>query len=64
MKKRKSLKRFLSERTEQLPKTRFAEIIRMAAEAKDIVSLGPGEPDFDTPRPIIDFAKKKLDEIN
>jgi aminotransferase len=62
MKKRKSLKRFLSERTDQLPKTRFAEIIRMAAEAKDIVSLGPGEPDFDTPKPIIEFAKKKLDE--
>jgi len=52
----------ISERYIHLPSSEFAEIMRLAAEGKDIISLGPGEPDFTTPKHIIDFAKKKLDE--
>lgn len=52
----------ISERYFQLPSSEFAEIMRLAEEKKDIISLGPGEPDFTTPKHIIDFAKKKLDE--
>lgn len=52
----------ISERYFYLPDSEFTEIMRMAGEKKDIISLGPGEPDFTTPRHIIDFAKKKLDE--
>ena len=52
----------ISERYVYLPGSEFAEIMRLATEGKDIISLGPGEPDFTTPQHIIDFAKKKLDE--
>jgi aspartate aminotransferase len=33
----------------------------MKAEGKDVISFGAGEPDFNTPLPIIDAAKKALD---
>ncbi|MCE5359758.1 pyridoxal phosphate-dependent aminotransferase [Candidatus Igneacidithiobacillus taiwanensis] len=38
--------------------TRAAELQR---QGKDVVSLGAGEPDFDTPEPIKDAAKAALD---
>lgn len=34
----------------------------LAAAGRDIISLGAGEPDFDTPQHIIDAAKKALDD--
>lgn len=34
----------------------------LQAEGRDIISLGAGEPDFDTPQHIIDAAKKALDD--
>ncbi len=52
----------ISERETQLPVSMIGELIRIAEESKGIISLGPGEPDFDTPRHIIDFACKKLKE--
>ncbi len=52
----------ISERYFYLPDSEFTEIMRMAGEKKDIISLGPGEPDFTTPKHIIEFAKRKLDE--
>ncbi len=51
----------ISERELELPKTQFVEIMKIAEERKDIISLGPGEPDFTTPKHIRDFAKKQLD---
>jgi len=36
--------------------------MRLAVEGKDIISLGPGEPDFTTPQHIIDFACEKLNK--
>jgi aspartate aminotransferase len=36
--------------------------LELKAEGKDILSFSAGEPDFDTPKPIKDAAKKALDE--
>ena len=52
----------ISERYVYLPSSEFAEIMRLATEGKDIISLGPGEPDFTTPKHIIDFANEKLNK--
>ncbi len=38
------------------------EFFNYASERPDIVSLGVGEPDFVTPKPVIDAAKESLDE--
>lgn len=62
-KNRRKINEFLcSKRTLELPKTVFPELMTMATQVKKIISLGPGEPDFTTPKHIIQFAKKKLDE--
>src|SRR5690606_3164412 len=34
----------------------------MKADGIDVVSFGAGEPDFDTPAPIVEAAKRALDE--
>jgi aminotransferase len=52
----------VSERETQLPVSTIGELIKIAEEEKGIISLGPGEPDFDPPRNIINFACKKLRE--
>ncbi len=62
MKTRKRCKIHISERELELPRTQFVEIIKMAEENKGIISLGPGEPDFETPKHIVQFAKKQLDK--
>jgi len=38
------------------------EFFNYASERPEVVSLGVGEPDFVTPKPIIEAAKKSLDE--
>ncbi|MEK6915940.1 MAG: pyridoxal phosphate-dependent aminotransferase [Nanoarchaeota archaeon] len=48
----------ISERDLQLPHVEFPEISRRIALDKSIISLGPGEPDFITPKPLLDYAKK------
>ncbi|MCD6522420.1 MAG: pyridoxal phosphate-dependent aminotransferase [Candidatus Diapherotrites archaeon] len=52
----------ISERVSQLPDSTFVRILRLAAETKDVLSLGPGEPDFTTPEHIREATKKALDE--
>jgi aspartate aminotransferase len=39
-----------------------ARAARLKAEGKDIISLGVGEPDFDTPQHIKDAGKKAIDD--
>jgi aspartate aminotransferase len=39
-----------------------AKAAQMKAEGIDVIGLGAGEPDFDTPLPIRDAAKKAMDE--
>lgn len=55
-------RKIISEREEELPVSTIGELIRIAEESKGIISLGPGEPDFDTPKHIVYFACKKLRE--
>ena len=57
-----TIERGISERFFELPGSKFAQIMRTAEEDKKVISLGPGEPDFTTPKHIIEFAKKKLDQ--
>ena len=38
-----------------------ARAARLKAEGKDIIGLGAGEPDFDTPQHIKDAAKQAID---
>jgi len=52
----------ISERYIHLPSSEFAKIMTIAAEDKSVISLGPGEPDFETPKHIIKYAKKKLSQ--
>lgn len=46
----------------QMKPSGIREFFDYASERPDIVSLGVGEPDFITPKPIIDAAKKSLEE--
>jgi aspartate aminotransferase len=39
-----------------------ARAARLKAEGQDIIGLGAGEPDFDTPQHIKDAAKKAIDD--
>jgi aminotransferase len=55
-------RKIISEREEELPLSTIGELIKIAEESKDIISLGPGEPDFASPKHVIDFACKKLRE--
>jgi aminotransferase len=52
----------LSERVQELPDSEFEEIMKIAKEDKDVISLGPGEPDFDAPQPVINATIKALKE--
>jgi len=48
----------ISERELELPDSIIGKLQGIAAEHKDVVSLGIGEPDFITPKPILDYATK------
>ncbi|MBS3117255.1 pyridoxal phosphate-dependent aminotransferase [Candidatus Woesearchaeota archaeon] len=50
----------ISEREQELPDAVIGEIFRLTAEDKSIISLGPGQPDFPTPRPILDECKRAI----
>ncbi|RLG69007.1 MAG: hypothetical protein DRO11_08310, partial [Methanobacteriota archaeon] len=50
-----------AERISLLPDSSFGRIMKLAYEAKGVISLGPGEPDFTTPPHIRRAAKKALD---
>ncbi len=54
----------LSEREQELPDAVIGKIIKIAVENKDIISLGPGEPDFSLPKPIISIIKKYANKCN
>jgi len=52
----------ISKRESELPKSSIARIMRIAEEEKGVISLGPGEPDFITPKPVLSYVKKMLDK--
>jgi aminotransferase len=58
---RPHIRDLIAKRESDLPKTEFEEILRIANESKDVISLGPGEPDFDTPKNIREATKRAID---
>lgn len=52
----------LSERVQELPDSEFENIMRIAKEDKNVISLGPGEPDFNAPAPVVNATVKALQE--
>ena len=48
----------ISERELELPTLQFTKIFSRIVKDKSIISLGPGEPDFVTPKPLLDYGKK------
>ena len=50
----------ISEREKDLPIQVIGKMLKLAAESKSVVSLGPGEPDFSAPSNIIRAAKASL----
>jgi aminotransferase len=54
--------RALAERVRQVPPSGIRKFFDVLATMTDVISLGVGEPDFDTPRPIIEAGVESLRE--
>ena len=54
----------ISERELELPDAVIGKLLKIAVEDKSIISLGPGEPDFPLPKPIVNFVKKYANNCN
>ncbi|MBW2987484.1 aminotransferase class I/II-fold pyridoxal phosphate-dependent enzyme [Candidatus Woesearchaeota archaeon] len=54
----------LSHRELDLPKIEIGRLLEIAAEHKEIISLGPGEPDFNMPEPLVEHLKKIANKCN
>ncbi len=54
----------ISERETELPEAVIGKLLQMATENKKIISLGPGEPDFSLPKPLVAYTKKIADKCN
>ena len=48
----------ISERELELPDAVIGELLRLSAEDKHVINLGPGQPDFLAPKPIIEYTRK------
>jgi aminotransferase len=48
----------ISDRSLRLPELEFPKIFKRVIRDKSIISLGPGEPDFKTPEPLLKYASK------
>ncbi len=54
----------ISEREEELPEAVIGKLLKIASEDKSIASLGPGEPNFNLPAPLVSEAKKLAAHCN
>jgi aminotransferase len=54
----------LSEREEQLPDQAIEKLIELMVEHPSVLSLGPGEPDFPLPKPLIAEVKRLSNQVN
>ncbi len=54
------LKKHISKRELDLPVLEFPKIFKRIINDKSVISLGPGEPDFVTPKPLLDYASRML----
>ncbi|MEM7824265.1 MAG: pyridoxal phosphate-dependent aminotransferase [Candidatus Aenigmatarchaeota archaeon] len=59
---RTPLRAIISEREMELPKAELGKLLQIAVERKNVISLGPGEPDFHPPKHVITAAKQALDK--
>ncbi len=53
---------FIAERIALIQRSKIRELFERASKMENVISLGIGEPDFDTPQNIKEAAKKALDE--
>ncbi|WP_456423634.1 aminotransferase class I/II-fold pyridoxal phosphate-dependent enzyme [Thermococcus sp.] len=58
----KKRKYFLAGRINIIQRSKIRELFEKASRMENVISLGIGEPDFDTPEVIKDAAKRALDE--
>lgn len=56
------MRHLISERESELPGATIVKLLKIAEENKNIISLGPGEPDFTPDKSIIEFVKEKIEE--
>ena len=54
----------ISERQTDLPDATIGKLLKLAAEDKTVLNLGPGEPDFEAPKPVVEWTKKFADNCN
>ncbi len=52
----------ISIRELELPDAVIGKLLEIATEHKDIISLSVGEPDFITPKPLLEYTKKIVDK--
>jgi len=52
----------ISKRLDRIPESGIRRLFELAGRYKDVISLGIGEPDFDTPQHIKEYAKEGLDK--
>lgn len=56
------MRKKISEKTAMVKPSGIRRLFDLSQGVKDVISLGIGEPDFDTPKHIVEAAKKALDE--
>ena len=54
----------ISERESELPPAIIGQLLEIAAEHKEIISLGPGEPDFPMSPDLVRYTRKIADQVN
>lgn len=54
----------LSEREEQLPDHVIGKLLEILVERPEVFSLGPGEPDFELPKPLVAEVKRLASSVN
>ncbi len=54
----------LSEREEQLPDQAIEKLLEILVEHPSVLSLGPGEPDFELPKPLVAEVKRLAGQVN
>src|SRR3989344_5459905 len=54
----------ISERESQLPDQAIEKLMEVMVEDKSVLSLGPGEPDFELPKPLVAEVKRLADKSN
>jgi len=54
----------ISEREEELPDLEIDKLLEILVEHKEILSLGPGEPDFPAAKEIVEYTKKIAGNVN